>query len=142
MKVQSSENKLVITEEFIFDQNKLPSDPNNHFKRRLHKLAWIYTCQNAMLLEITCRSSYMFNQDKYHLYPYIYIQLLRHFLMPHWGTIWLIISFRKINKQTYQKKGRERSGSVVEYLTQDREAAGSSLTGVTALWSLSKTHLS
>ena len=32
MKVQSSENKLVITEEFIFDQNKLPLDPNNHFK--------------------------------------------------------------------------------------------------------------
>ena len=31
MKVQNSENKLVITEEFIFDQNKLPSDPNNHF---------------------------------------------------------------------------------------------------------------
>ena len=31
MKGQSSENKLVITEEFIFDQNKLPSDPNNHF---------------------------------------------------------------------------------------------------------------
>ena len=38
--------------------------------------------------------------------------------------------------------GRERSGSVVECLTRDREAAGSSLTGVTALWSLSKTHLS
>ena len=36
MKVQSSENKLVITEEFIFDQNKLPSDPNNHFKVHLH----------------------------------------------------------------------------------------------------------
>ena len=32
MKVQSSENKLVITEEFNFDQNKLPSDLNNHFK--------------------------------------------------------------------------------------------------------------
>ena len=30
---------------------------------------------------------------------------------------------------------RERSGSVVECLTRDREAAGSSLTGVTALWS-------
>ena len=28
---QSSENKLVITEEFIFDQNKLSKDPNNHF---------------------------------------------------------------------------------------------------------------
>ena len=37
---------------------------------------------------------------------------------------------------------REGSGSVVECLTRDRGAAGSSLTGVTALWSLSKTHLS
>ena len=37
---------------------------------------------------------------------------------------------------------RERSGSVVECLTRDRKGAGSSLTGVTALWSLSKTHLS
>ena len=37
---------------------------------------------------------------------------------------------------------RERSGSVVECLTRDRGAAGSSLTGVTALWSLSETHLS
>ena len=36
----------------------------------------------------------------------------------------------------------ERSGSVVECLTLDRGAAGLSLTGVTALWSLSKTHLS
>ena len=37
---------------------------------------------------------------------------------------------------------RERSGSVVECFTRDRGVAGSSLTGVTALWSLSKTHLS
>ena len=37
---------------------------------------------------------------------------------------------------------RECSGSVVECLTPDREAAGLSLIGVTALWSLSKTHLS
>ena len=37
---------------------------------------------------------------------------------------------------------RERSGSVVECLTRDQRAAGSSLTGVTALWLLSKTHLS
>ena len=37
---------------------------------------------------------------------------------------------------------RERSGLVVECLTRDREAAGLGLTGVTALWSLSKTHLS
>ena len=32
--------------------------------------------------------------------------------------------------------------AVAECLTRDREAAGSSLTGVTVLWSLSKTHLS
>ena len=36
---------------------------------------------------------------------------------------------------------RERSGSEEECLTQDG-FVGSSLTGVTALWSLSKTHLS
>ena len=35
---------------------------------------------------------------------------------------------------------RERRGSVVECLTRDRGAAGSSLTGVTVLWSLSKAH--
>ena len=37
--------------------------------------------------------------------------------------------------------GRERSGSVVKCLTRDREAAGSSLTSVTALWSFSKTYI-
>ena len=40
------------------------------------------------------------------------------------------------------KAAWERSDSVVECLTRDREAAGSSHTSVTALWSLSKTHLS
>ena len=35
---------------------------------------------------------------------------------------------------------QERCGSVVEFLTGDQEAAGSSLTGAIALWSLSKTH--
>ena len=39
-------------------------------------------------------------------------------------------------------ESREGSGSVVECLNQDRGATGSSLTGVTALLSLSKTHLS
>ena len=39
-------------------------------------------------------------------------------------------------------KSWERSGSVVECLTRDQRATGSSLTDVTALWSLSKTHLS
>ena len=41
-----------------------------------------------------------------------------------------------------RKKKREHSGSVVECLSRDQRAAGSRLTGVTALWYLSKTHLS
>ena len=41
-----------------------------------------------------------------------------------------------------KRDNRERGGSVVECLTRDRGAAGSSLTGLTALWSLRKTHLS
>ena len=59
---------------------------------------------------------------------------------------------RPLVKSVYPKKiiflflnhNRERSycGSVVECLTRDRGAAGSSLTVVTVLWSLSKTHLS
>ena len=36
----------------------------------------------------------------------------------------------------------ERSGSVVECLSRDGGAEGSSLTSITALWSLSKIHLS
>ena len=35
----------------------------------------------------------------------------------------------------------ERSGSVVDCLTRDQGATGSSITGVTALWSLSKTQI-
>ena len=27
--------------------------------RRLHRLVWVYTCQNATLLEITCHGSYV-----------------------------------------------------------------------------------
>ena len=47
-----------------------------------------------------------------------------------------------LSKGDLNRFNRERSGSVVECLTRDRRVAGSSLTGVTALWSLSKTHLS
>ena len=31
------------------------------FKRRLHRLVWVYTFQNATLLETTCRGSNLFN---------------------------------------------------------------------------------
>ena len=47
--------------------------------------------------------------------------------------------FNKVNFKQIQGEG---SGSVVVCLTRDGRAAGSSLTGITALWSLSKTHLS
>ena len=49
MKVQSSEKKLVITEEFFFDQNKLPSDPNNHFKGAYQKKKILISQSKHML---------------------------------------------------------------------------------------------
>ena len=55
----------------------------------------------------------------------------------------ILSSVGDLCKQFRPRSGsRERSGSMVECLTRDRGVAGSSLTGVTALWSLSKTHLS
>ena len=51
-------------------------------------------------------------------------------------------SYYYVLKVHYTPFNWERSGSVVECLTRDREATGSSLTCVPALWSLSKTHLS
>ena len=64
--------------------------------------------------------------------------------LPHKNCLNKLTKVTLVHK-TFVKSGRlkrERSGSVVECLTRDRRAAGSSLTGVTALWSLSKTHLS
>ena len=62
----------------------------------------------------------------------------RHYVGPDLGLICLQ---RLSADESSLARNRERSGSVVECLTRDRRAAGSSLTGVTALWSLSKTHL-
>ena len=33
-------------------------------KRRLHRLVWVYTCQNATWLEITCRGSFLHSQGE------------------------------------------------------------------------------
>ena len=57
---------------------------------------------------------------------------------------WVCLQFNCdcVTSWSYSLFLRERSGSVVECLSRDRGAAGSSLTGVTALWSLSKVHLS
>ena len=78
---------------------------------------------------------------------------------PGWGRGWVsvgkmfatmllhfVIPFDLIcnmtSPATQQQQEREHSGSAVEHLTRNREAAGLSLTSVTGLWSLSKTHLS
>ena len=73
----------------------------------------------------------------------------RHFVGPDLGPNCLqILSTDDTSRQrvsagvVLERRNRERSGSVVEYLTRDRRAAGLSLTGVTVSWSLSKTHLS
>ena len=53
------------------------------------------------------------------------------------------LTYTPLTRPWYEKNClRERSGSVVECLTRDRRATGSSLTGVTVLCFLSKTHLS
>ena len=75
----------------------------------------VITCANSRSL---CISVYLVN------------------LIGHGKPIRVVIRF------SYNEREWERSGSVVECLTRDRRAAGSSLTGVTALMSLSKTHLS
>ena len=63
---------------------------------------------------------------------------------PSWHD-WKIIDWyvKNQNKQKQYRLTKRKHGSVVvECLIQDWRAEGSSLTGVTALWSLSKTHLS
>ena len=66
------------------------------------------------------------------------IQLLLNKTTPHFQ----FLHKSKVDQSLLRIYERERSGSVVECLTRDRRAAGSSLTGVTASLSLSKTHLS
>ena len=59
-------------------------------------------------------------------------------LNPYNGSTTLSLQF---SCQFNQVISRERRCSVVECLTRAQRVGGSSLTGVTALWSLSKTHL-
>ena len=76
---------------------------------------WVYTCQNATLLEISNHNDII--DHSYCIDP---------------GNLSNIeISILNLTC----------GSSVVECLTRDRRAAGSSLTGVAALWSLSKTFI-
>ena len=49
-------------------------------KRRLHRLVWVYTCQNATLLEITCHGSIIgdvrtVNVSNFFLYKSVFDQI-------------------------------------------------------------------
>ena len=57
-----------------------------------------------------------------------------------WIKITCTIQSLQVNFHILEALIGERSGSVVECLTRDRGAAGSSLTGITALWSLSNIY--
>ena len=132
-------------------------------KSGLHRFIRVYTCQNATFLEKS--------PDTAHIYFCYFVHFLAEFVCDtEHNNMWKCsLSHKCISvNQTCDCKTdcpfgedeencpelecptskffycffREPSGSVVECLTQDREAVGSSLIGFTALWSLSKTHLS
>ena len=63
----------------------------------------------------------------------------KHFTLCTTLSLNIKIQFTLLSCIVSHINGWERSGLVVECLTCDRVAAGSSLTGVTALWSLRKT---
>ena len=54
----------------------------------------------------------------------------------------VLVCHRKKLQGDHKECKHIRGSAVAQCLTRDREAEGSSLTGVTALWSLSKTLLS
>ena len=58
------------------------------------------------------------------------------------NSVCLKLCSRTKSTDSLNQNSRERSGSVVESLTQDREVANSSLTDVTCVVSLSKTYQS
>ena len=53
-----SESLLVAWVFFDCEATDWTSYGVSKLKRRLHRLVWAYTCQNATLLEITCHGSY------------------------------------------------------------------------------------
>ena len=84
-----------------------------------------------------------------HHFPILMVQML---FFPYSAGPWpQLPKGRKIPEERKNSRERtsdlqvklwEHSGSVIECLSRDRGVAGSSLTGVTSLWSLGKTDLS
>ena len=116
---------------------------------RLQRLVRVWTCQNATLLEISCTGSIHLWDKAIRAYQDQMLQNVGldqgHSAASDLDLLCFISECSveiKVLLNSFPASGRERSGSVVECLTRDRGATGSSLTGNTALWSLSKTHLS
>ena len=70
MKNQSGENKLVITEEFIFDQNKLSKYLNNHFNFIYNLLFFCdHTCYCVCMVSWTSAAHYVTSVPRYQVDP-------------------------------------------------------------------------
>ena len=52
-------------------------------KRRPHRLVWVYTCQNATLLEITCHGSNVKNKNTFYTPPHPQIMKIDRTHMSH-----------------------------------------------------------
>ena len=121
---------------------------HHHISPQLHSMIGVSTDQYALFLLHIDYSTMA------HSYLYLAITFLLHdstiLTLCLLGNFWFFSSSAVVClfdlilyvPSTIFQLNRECSGSVVECLTRDRRVAGSSLTGVTALWSLSKTHLS
>ena len=75
-------------------------------------------------------------------HPYIIERLLKGCRESTNKTNYIWVNYAVVIQVTKLCSNPLNVSSVVECLAQDRRAASSSLTGVTVLWSLSKTHLS
>ena len=113
------------------------SDQRRHGEPNTLTLYLIETPFNLLQTELPDQGSSLFAYGNmiYLILHYWTWQVISLFNVPTWKLIYIII-------HSGWSLAWKRSGSVVECLTGDRRVAGSSLTGVTALWSLSKTHLS
>ena len=91
-----SEPLLVAWIFYEYQANDWASFEVSNLNRRLHRLVWVYSCQNAILLEITCRGSYawlkeeIINMVAFWLYfLYVLVPIL-------FGTNWKISEYCQI----------------------------------------------
>ena len=74
----------------------------SNLKRRLHRLVWVYTCQNVKLLEISCRGP----------------KCLLYGSFEHPTHMFKLMAYKKITFLRFKKK--ERSGRVLHSRSRGR----------------------